>query len=62
MAETLAVRVLGSSIINIRVNEQGHSARGTFKCHCGGIAKFSCCIDTGGIWADCPKCKFYDLN
>jgi ribosomal protein S27AE len=48
--------MLPKDTVNIRENENGHSARGEAPCpKCGKIVPVAICSDVRGIWWYCPK-------
>ena len=56
-----AEEMLPNGATDVRINENGRSARGKCPCpQCGRISDFSLCADVGGIWVQCEKCGVID--
>jgi predicted RNA-binding Zn-ribbon protein involved in translation (DUF1610 family) len=59
--EAKADQMLPHGATDVRINEEGRSARGKCPCpECGTISKFTACSDVGGLWIWCEKCGLID--
>lgn len=57
----LAVEMLPKETKEIKINENGRSARGKAPCPiCKTICKVASCSDVDGLWFYCPKCGLID--